>query len=142
MKKIKDERLILKNLQHIRIAYVVQTLGILLILGYELIQGGLEGMRENPIWLVFMLTTVVYAYVSMSTSVDHEREKRSPKKSLAIGLIVTITIAAGVVVLTAMTPGFAWADGFLIGGILCVCGLVPLVYIYRLRMKRTMELEE
>ena len=45
MKKITDERLVLRNLQHIRIAFIVQTLGILSILGYELYQGGLEGMR-------------------------------------------------------------------------------------------------
>lgn len=142
MKKIKDERLVLRNLQHIRIAYFVQTLGILLILGYELIRGGLEGMRDNPIWSVFMVMTVVYAYLSMSTNVEHERENSSPKKSLTIGLVVTTAIAAGVTVLTSLTPGFAWIDGLLIGGILLICGIIPVIYLYRLRVKRAMELEE
>lgn len=142
MKKIKDERLVLRNLQHIRIAYFVQTLGILLILGYELIRGGLEGMRDNPIWSVFMVTTVVYAYLSMSTSVEHERENSSPKKSLTIGLVVTTAIAAGVAVLTSLTPGFAWIDGLLFGGILLICGIIPVIYLYRIRVKRAMELEE
>lgn len=142
MKKIKDERLVLRNLQHIRVAYFVQTLGILLILGFELIRGGLEGMRNNPIWSVFMVTTVVYAYLSMSTSVEHETENRSPKKSLIISLIVTTIIAAGVTVFTSMTSGFSWLDGLLIGGILLICGVVPLIYLYRLRVKRAMELEE
>lgn len=32
MQKIKDERLILKNLKNIRIAFVIQSLGIILIL--------------------------------------------------------------------------------------------------------------
>lgn len=51
MKKIKDERLVLNNLQDIRIIYIVQTIGILCILGYAFFQGGLEEMRANPLWL-------------------------------------------------------------------------------------------
>jgi len=74
MKKITDERLIFKNLQNIKVTYIVQTIGILSILGYEFVQGGLEGMRQNPLWLVFILTSVVYSYLSMSVSIDHEEK--------------------------------------------------------------------
>lgn len=142
MKKITDERLILRNLQHIRIAYFVQTLGILLILGYELIRGGLEGMRDNPVWAVFMVTTIVYAYLSMSTNVEHETDNRSPKKSLIISLIVISVIVAGITVFTSITPGFNWLDGLIIGGILFICGVIPFIYLYRIRVKRAMELED
>ena len=80
MKKITDERLVVRNLQHVRIAFIVQTLGILGILGYEVIQGGLDQMRENPLWLVFMITSIVYAYLTMSTSVEHEKRIKNPWK--------------------------------------------------------------
>ena len=82
MKKIKDERLILKNLKNIRIAYIIQTVGILGILGYDLVTKGLDGMRENPLWLVFMITTVISAYLSMSISADHESNENPRKRAL------------------------------------------------------------
>ncbi|GIN86208.1 hypothetical protein J6TS2_25940 [Heyndrickxia sporothermodurans] len=51
MKKIKDERLILQNLNNIRIAFIVQTLGIIGILGYDLFTNGIDEMRNNPLWI-------------------------------------------------------------------------------------------
>lgn len=48
MKKITDERLILRNLKNIKITYIVQTIGILSILGYDFFRG-LDRMRENPL---------------------------------------------------------------------------------------------
>ncbi|WP_331490738.1 hypothetical protein [Aquibacillus rhizosphaerae] len=79
MKKITDERLVLRNLQNIRIVYIVQTLGILIILAYELIQGGMDGMRNNPVWIVFMVSIVVSAYLSMNVSLAHENVKKIQK---------------------------------------------------------------
>ncbi|MCM3671093.1 hypothetical protein M3181_19215 [Mesobacillus maritimus] len=142
MKKITDERLILQNLQHIRITYIVQTIGILCILGYEFFQDGLEPMRENPLWLVFMLTTVVYAYLSMSVSVVHEKGETNPRKSFLISLIVLSLIVVVAAILTAMTPGFGWGNGAFIGGVLYVCGFIPCYYVYHLRKKQRAELDE
>lgn len=48
--KIKDERLQLKNLKNIRIVYIVQTIGMILILGYDFINEGISGMTDNPLW--------------------------------------------------------------------------------------------
>lgn len=76
MKKIKDERLIMKNLQNIKVAYIIQTLGIIGILGYDLITKGLAGMRDNPLWYVFIITSIISAYLSMNISVDHENSKK------------------------------------------------------------------
>lgn len=142
MKKITDERLILRNLQHIRIVYIVQTLGILVILGYELFQGGLDGMRENPVWLVFMISIIIYTYLTMSTSVDHEKQIKSPKKSLMIGLLVVLVIAITLGFFTSITPGFNWGNGALISSIIIFCGAIPVYYIYRLRLKKLDDIEE
>ena len=142
MKKISDERLVLRNLQNIKITYIVQTIGILCILGYELAQGGVEGMRQNPLWLVFMLTSVVYAYMTMSVSVEHETKMKNPKKSLIISVVVLILIAVVVAYLTSITPNFGYGDGALIGAILFICGYIPCHYVYRLRQKQQEDLED
>ncbi|OPA76257.1 hypothetical protein BVG16_18860 [Paenibacillus selenitireducens] len=142
MKKITDERLILRNLQNIKIAYIVQTIGVLCILGYEFFKGGLEGMRENPLWMVFMLTSVVSGYLSMSVSVEHEKELKNSKKSFIVSLIVLTVIVVAVTYLTSITPNSGWIDGLLIGVILFICGFIPMYYVYRLRAKQEQDLED
>ena len=129
MKKITDERLILLNLKNIRIAFIIQTIGILGILGYDLVTKGLDGMRENPLWLVFMTTAVISAYLSMSISADHEVNKINPKKRLSISLVVLILISTIVGFFVSLTDGFNFIDGAIIGGILFICGLIPTVYL-------------
>jgi hypothetical protein len=136
MKKVTDERLVLQNLKNIRIAYIIQTVGILGILGYDLVTKGLDGMRENPLWLIFMITTVISAYLSMSISADQESNKIHPQKSLSISLIVLILISTVVGFFVSLTDGFTIVNGILMGGILFICGLIPIVYIYNLRIKR------
>lgn len=135
MKKITDERLIFKNLQNIKIAYIIQTLGILCILGYDFFQGGLEQMRSNPLWFLFILTSVVSAYLSMSVSIEYEKENINPKKSFMISLIVLTAIVVISASLISITPGYGWGEGLLVGGVIFICGLTPLYYVYRLRMK-------
>jgi cell division protein FtsW (lipid II flippase) len=136
MKKITDERLVLQNLKNFRIAYIVQTVGILGILGYDLVTKGLDGMRENPLWLVFIITTVISAYLSMSISADHENNKVNPQKSLSISLVVLVLISTVVGFFVSLTDGFTITNGVIVGGILFICGLIPIVYIYNLRKKR------
>lgn len=136
MKKITDERLVLQNLKNIRIAFIIQTIGILGILGYDLVTKGLDGMRENPLWLVFMITAVISAYLSMSISADHESNKINPKRNLSVSLVVLVFISTVVGFFVSLTDGFTIINGVIIGGILFICGLIPIIYIYNLRVKR------
>ena len=142
MKKIKDERLVLKNLQNIKIVYIVQTIGVLCILGYSFFQGGLEEMRANPLWLLFILTSVVFAYLSMNVNVANEKTVADPKKSFSISMVILTAIAIIVAYLTSITPNYGWTEGVLLGVILFVCGLIPLYYIYRLRVKEKDDFED
>ena len=142
MKKIKDERLILINLQNIRIVYIVQTIGILFILGYTFFQGGLEEMRANPLWLLFILTSVVFAYLSMNVNVANEKMVKNPRKSLSISMVILTVIAIIVAYLTSITPNYGWTDGMLLGVVLFICGLIPSYYIYRLRVKEKDDFED
>ncbi|MFS0880284.1 hypothetical protein [Metabacillus niabensis] len=142
MKKITDERLILQNLKNIRFAYMIQTAGIIGILGFDFITKGLEGMRENPLWLVFMITTVISLYLSMNISVDHEKSNKAPKKGLTISLLVAVMISSVVGFLVTLTDGYTINDGLVAGGILFLCSLVPVFYIYYLRTKQEDDYDE
>ncbi|WP_281202238.1 hypothetical protein [Cytobacillus kochii] len=136
MKKITDERLVLQNLKNIRIAFIIQTIGILGILGYDLVTSGLDEMRKNPLWTVFIITAVVSAYLSMSISADHEDNKMNPLKNLIISLVILILITTIVVFSVSLTQGFSLINGVIVGVILFICGLIPIIYIYYLRKKR------
>ena len=136
MKKVTDERLVLQNLKNIRIVYIIQTVGILGILGYDLVTKGLDEMRENPLWLVFMITAIISAYLSMSISADHEKNTINPQKSLAISFVVLVFISTVVGFFVSLTDGFNSIDGLIMGSILFICGLFPIGYIYNLRKKR------
>lgn len=113
-----------------------KVFGILCILGYDLFTKGMEGMTANPLWLVFIITAVLSAYLSMSISVDHESEKKSPNKGLTISLIVISLIAIVVGVFVSLTDGFGPIDGLIMGGIIFICALAPILYIYYLRIRR------
>lgn len=136
IKKINDERLLIRNLKNIRIAYIVQTLGIIAILAYDLITKGVDGMTNNPLWLVFLVTMVVSAYLSMSISVEYENRKKPVKKGFMISLVVLTLLSIVFGVLTALSDGFTAMKGLLVGAIIFVCGLAPILYIYFLRKKR------
>ncbi|ADU32199.1 hypothetical protein [Evansella cellulosilytica] len=142
MKKITDERLLLQNLINIRIVYIIQTIGIIGILGYDLVSKGFDEMRENPLWLLLIITGVTSAYLSMSISADYENNKINPQKSLSISLVVLLLISTVIGFFVSLTDGFAIINGVMIGGIIFVCGLIPIVYIYNLRKKRQDENNE
>lgn len=141
MQKIKDERLKLKNLKDIRTLHIIQTLGIIGILGYDLVTKGMDGMTNNPLWFVFLVTITVSAYLSMNISVDHESEKKNPKKGLKISLVILVIISMIVGFLVYFTEGFGIFDGILFGGIIFICGLAPVYYLYRLRKKKEEDVE-
>lgn len=139
LKKITDERLKLQNLKNIRILFLVQNIGIIGILGYDLVTKGLEGMTENPLWFVFMITMVVSLYLSMSISVEHETNSKHPKKGLNISILILVIISAVIGIFVSITDGFNVRDGLIMGGILFICGLIPVIYLYYLRKRRSEE---
>ena len=60
----------------------------------------------------------------MSISADHESNKIYPQKSLRISMVVGLFVS--------LTDGFTVINGVIMGGILFICGLIPIVYIYNL----------
>ncbi|WP_034536298.1 hypothetical protein [Carnobacterium inhibens] len=136
MKKITDERLILKNLKNIRNAYAIQTLGILSILGYDWITRGSEVMYKSPLWFVFIVSTTALTLFSMNISVDHEVRKKAPKRSLIISIVIIALISMAIGIFVPFTGKSGPINGLIVGGISFICILIPYIYIYYLRTKQ------
>lgn len=99
-------------------------------------------MQANPLWLLFMTTTVVFAYLSMNVNVENEKTVKNPAKSFRISLIVLAGIVLVAAYFVSITPNFGWKDGALIGAILFICGFIPSFYVYRLRARIMDEFED
>lgn len=136
MKKIKDERLQLQNLKNIRIVFVVQNLGIIGILAYDYFIKGMDEMRTNPLWFLLIISMIILAYLSMSISSDYERQPTNPKKSLVISLVTSGVICTLIGCLVARSEAGDIAQGILMGGSLFICILIPVIYMYNLRIKQ------
>src|SRR5699024_1280322 len=139
MKKIKDERLKLQNLQNLRIVFMVQTLGILAILGYEFIRFGFDKVISDPLWLVFLITGIVNQYLNLTISVDHENSTKNPKNRLAVSLIILGVIALVIGYFICNINSYDIVDELISSGIIFISGLIPSIYVYRLRVKRNDE---
>ncbi|MFI8684827.1 hypothetical protein [Rossellomorea sp. NPDC077527] len=139
MKKITDERLILQNLKNIRVLFLFQNVGIIGILAYDFITSGLSGMTDNPLWFLFIMTTIVSAYLSMNISVNHEEERHPPKKSLLIAIMVVTILSVLLGVITTIPEGENMTDGIIVGGVTLICGVIPAIYVYSIRKKRNTE---
>lgn len=130
-----DERLVLKNLQKIRLAYAIQTLGIVGILAYEFVSNGMNGVNDNPLWIIFIVSTTILACLSMNISVDHETNINSTKKGLFLSLIVLLLISTAAGIFTSLSEGYTVIHGILTGGIFFICGSIPFLFLYNLREK-------
>lgn len=142
MKKIKDERLILQNLKNIRIAYIVQTIGLIGILVHAFISKGTDALFSNPAWLVLLITAIVSMYLHQSISVDYESDDKSPKKSLIISIVVVVIIAIVVGIFVNKSQADGVFDGLMTGGIILISGLIPSIYLYKLRLKKLQDFED
>lgn len=136
MKKIKDERLVLKNLKNIKIGFLIQTIGILGILAYERMTQGSEAMRSNPLWFVLIITNTALAFLSMDISVDHEHLKKHPKKSLIISVIVIALMSIAVGFFVPFSSETGQISRFIVGGLFFIGVIIPYIYMYYLRNKK------
>ncbi|QKY68808.1 hypothetical protein [Lentibacillus sp. CBA3610] len=138
MRKIKDERLILQNLKNIRVAFLVQSVGIIAILLYDVITKGLSAMTDNPLWSVFMVTVIILTWLNMRISVDvYDDAKKKKPEPYYWGVLVSMAIGIVLALLSQSGPDNNSISGALIvGSITFVCFLAPYSYIYYLRKKR------
>ncbi len=145
MKKIKDERLILQTLKNIRIAFLFQSLGIIGILGYIGFTKGLDQITKSPLWLLFILTSIVLSYLQLSVSIDVEESEKdiqlTPYYKLVFrSLIVGIIMAA--IIYIIFSPERPLFEAILTGSILFICFLVSYSVSYFIKKRRLQDNDE
>jgi len=138
MKKIKDERLIIENLKNIRIAFIIQSIGIIAILVYDGITKGVKEVIANPLWLVFIISNAVLIWGSLKISADME-EDTSKKKQLPYYIIVIIIGILSVVfgILIKLTSeNNSTREAIIMGIVVFISFLIPYSILYYLRKRR------
>ncbi|MGN7891610.1 branched-chain amino acid ABC transporter substrate-binding protein [Bacillus sp. 22475] len=144
MKKIKDERLILQTLKNIRIAFLFQSLGIIGILGYIGFTEGIDQITKSPLWLLFMLTSILLAYLQLSVSIDVEEGEKEIKltpyyKLVLRSLIVGIIITTIYIIFSPERPLF---EAILTGSVFFICFLVSYSFSYFIKKRRLQDDDE
>ncbi|EJQ55206.1 branched-chain amino acid ABC transporter substrate-binding protein [Bacillus wiedmannii] len=144
MKKIKDERLILKTLKNVRIAFLFQSLGIIGILSYIGFTEGMDQITKSPLWLLFMLTSILLAYLQLSVSIDVEEGEKeinlTPYYKLVLrSLIVGIIIAIIYILFSPERPFF---QAILTGSIFFICFLISYSISYFIKKRRLQDNDE
>ncbi|PFD11592.1 branched-chain amino acid ABC transporter substrate-binding protein [Bacillus cereus] len=144
MKQIKDERLILQTLKNIRIVFLFQSLGIIGVLGYIGFTEGIDQITKSPLWLVFILTSIVLSYLQLSVSIDVEEGEKEIKltpyyKFVFRSLIVGIVMAIIYIIFSPERPLF---EAILTGSILFICFLVSYSVSYFIKKRRLQDNDE
>ncbi|WP_074789234.1 branched-chain amino acid ABC transporter substrate-binding protein [Bacillus thuringiensis] len=144
VKKIKDERLILQTLKNIRMAFLFQYIGVVGILGYIGSTEGIDQITKSPLWLLFMLTSILLAYLQLSVSIDVEEGEKEIKlppyyklvlRSLLIGIIITI-------IYLIFSPERPLFEAILTGSVFLICFLVSYSVSYFIKKRRLQDNDE
>lgn len=142
MKKIKDERLKMLNLKNIRIAFIVQTIGIIAILLYQMITEGVMETTDNPLWLVFILTMVLLGWLNLNISVDmydNAREKKKPGPYYRI-VIMSAVVSTIFTLLAKFGPDNSNnIEAILAGCVVFVCFIIPFSIAHYIIKKRSFD---
>lgn len=126
MKKIKDERLILRNLMNIRIAWLVQNLAIMIFLAYQVMKSqDTSGVFTygNPLWAIFMIGAYTLVVLSVNVSGPMEDKEKMTHKKITF-------ISSGVFLVTTIFFYFAFLQVHLI--LALISGAVTAIIIYGL----------
>nr|AFW17845.1 hypothetical protein pJHW3_004 [Enterococcus thailandicus]AFW17893.1 hyprothetical protein [Enterococcus faecalis] len=95
VKKIRDERLIIKNLKNIRLAFVIENVVILIILAIQLMNEKFTEVisLNNPLWFVIFIGSfsLVITSVNISLPMEDKTQKTSFFRILLYSLAIFIT---------------------------------------------------
>lgn len=144
LKKIKDERLILQTLKNIRVAFLFQSIGIIGILGYIGFTEGINQITKSPLWLLFILTSMLLSYLQLSISIDVENSEKEMKltpyyKIVLRSLVVGIVMAIIYIIFSPERPLF---EAILTGSILFICFLTSYSISYFIKKRRLQDEDE
>ncbi|MBJ8051582.1 branched-chain amino acid ABC transporter substrate-binding protein [Bacillus cereus] len=141
MKKIKDERLILQTLKNIRIAFLFQSIGIIGILGYIGFTEGMDQITKSPLWLLFILTSIVLSYLQLSVSIDVEESEKEIKLTPYYKLVLR-SLIVGMIMAIIFSPERPLFEAILTGSILFICFLTSYSVSYLIKKRRLQDEDE
>ncbi len=144
MKKIKDERLILQTLKNIRIVFIFQYIGVIGILGYIGFTEGIDQITKSPLWLLFMLTSILLAYLQLSVSIDVEEGKKEIKLTPYYKLVLRSLIVGTIMIIIYIifSPERPLFEALLTGSVFFICFLVSYSISYFIKKRRLQDEEE
>lgn len=122
MKKIKDERLIVRNLRNIRLAFIAENVFIIGALILQIVHGKdlmTTISYHNPLFSALMVGCFVLVVLSVNVSVPmYDTPKKNLRQLLAVGLLVWL--AASAVFFWFVLPTSYWWLSLVCGAIISV----------------------
>lgn len=87
--KITDERLKKQTLKNTRTLFIIQTTLIIIAIVFEAFYNGLLSLSKNPLIFIFLITTVISEFQSMTITRDKTEYTKNykPMKSVFLGII-------------------------------------------------------
>jgi len=125
-------------------AFLFQYIGVVEILGYIGFTEGIDQITKSPLWLLFMLTSILLAYLQLSVSIDVEEGEKEIKltpyyklvlRSLLIGIIITI-------IYLIFIPERPLFEAILTGSVFLICFLVSYSVSYFIKKRRLQDNDE
>lgn len=125
-------------------AFLFQYIGVVGILGYIGSTEGIDQITKSPLWLLFMLTSILLAYLQLSVSIDVEEGEKEIKlspyyklvlRSLLIGIIITI-------IYLIFSPERPLFEAILTGSVFLICFLVSYSVSYFIKKRRLQDNDE
>ncbi|MHC2835198.1 hypothetical protein [Bacillus sp. F9_6S_D1_P_5] len=139
MRIVKDERLMIEGLKHIRLVFILQNIVILGIVFYRYVlqDAGYESVSD--LLMVFMCGIIVINFLNLKNSVEVYEHTGGVSHSYFMKLLlIPVGIVIGILAICiVVTPDISIKEISITGLIMFACFLVPglFIYIYMKRIK-------
>ena len=135
MRIVKDERLMIEGLKHIRMAFIVQNFVILSMIFYRYVikQAGYEGVSD--LLILFMVGIMAINFLNLKQSIEVHESGGPIKRSYFFNLLLIPILLTGAIMGIHMiaTPNASVKAAGLVGTIVFLCSFVLCIYIYYYR---------
>ncbi|PEC20287.1 hypothetical protein [Bacillus cereus] len=132
MKIVKDERLMIEGLKHIRLAFILQNIVILGIVFYRYVLQGAGYESVSDLLMVFMGGIVVINFLNLKNSVEvYEHTGGVSRRYFMKLLLVPVAFVIGMLAICIIaTPDISIKEISITGLIMFVCFLIPSLFAY------------
>ncbi|MGG5740146.1 MULTISPECIES: hypothetical protein [Bacillus cereus group] len=132
MRIVKDERLMIEGLKHIRLVFILQNIVILGIVFYRYVLQGAGYESVSDLLMVFMGGIVVINFLNLKNSVEVYEHTGGVSSSYFMKLLlIPVGIVIGILAICIVaTPDISIKEISLTALIMFACFLVPSLFIY------------